>query len=460
MSKLVEKQNMPAEGFGGLKRLGHETPEVVSVPIGKADFPAPFVSGLEYSAPARGTWNIVHVGMLIPGAHEIFVCAQGCLRGVVLTAAEMGTADRFSTIAIRQNNVLEGDLEGQIIGGVEDIIQKLPEKPPAILVYTSCIHHFMGCDLELVYRTLREKFPDIDFTDCYMNPIMRKSGLNPDQTMRRQLYSLLKPRKKNLKSVSLVGNDFAFDHTSELYALPVSAGYTVREITTCKTYEDYQAMAESSICITTFPAAAAAGQMLEEKLGQKHLYLPFSFDYKEITENLQRLCEALGIELMDPAEISRRIDACEQALKEARELIGETPVIIDYTAFPRPLSLARLLLGHGFHVTAVYADSFTGDEKEDFEVLSRENPDLLLYPTVHTCMRVAPRENEEKILAVGQKAAYFAGTDYFVNIVEGGGMYGFDGILKLTELMCRAFREPKDARALIQIKGMGCGCCL
>ena len=45
----------------------------VGIPIGKASFPSPFVSGLEYASPARGTWNIVHTGMLIPEAHEIFV---------------------------------------------------------------------------------------------------------------------------------------------------------------------------------------------------------------------------------------------------------------------------------------------------------------------------------------------------------------------------------------------------
>ena len=38
----------------------------VCVPIGRAGFPAPFPHGLEYSPPCRGTWNIVHTGMLIP----------------------------------------------------------------------------------------------------------------------------------------------------------------------------------------------------------------------------------------------------------------------------------------------------------------------------------------------------------------------------------------------------------
>ena len=47
----------------------------------------PYEYGVEYGSPARGMWNIVHTGMLVPESHQIFVCAQGCLRGVVLTAA-------------------------------------------------------------------------------------------------------------------------------------------------------------------------------------------------------------------------------------------------------------------------------------------------------------------------------------------------------------------------------------
>ena len=68
------------------------------VPIGRASCPAPFPHGLEFSPPCRGTWNIGHTGMLIPEAHQIFICASGCLRGGVLTAAEMGLMGRFSSI--------------------------------------------------------------------------------------------------------------------------------------------------------------------------------------------------------------------------------------------------------------------------------------------------------------------------------------------------------------------------
>ena len=149
--------------------------QLAGIPIRDAAFPEPFPQGLEYASPARGTWNIVHTGMLIPQAHEIFVCAASCLRGVVLTAAELGAQDRFSTVEVREEDLLDGGMEELVIEGVCDILEKLPQKPPAVLVYTSCVHHFAGCDLKLIYDTLLSRYPDIDFADCYMNPILRMS---------------------------------------------------------------------------------------------------------------------------------------------------------------------------------------------------------------------------------------------------------------------------------------------
>jgi len=431
--------------------------DIKGLTIAQAKFPSPFDSGLEYSAPARGPWNIVHLGMLIPGAHQIFVCAQGCLRGVVLTAAEMGAQKRFSTIAIRENNLLAGDMEQLIIEGTANIIAKLPTRPPAILIYTSCIHHFMGCDLTSVYNTLAKRFPDIEFTDCYMDPIMRKRGLNPDQTMRRQLYSLLKPLPLNPRSVHIVGCCFPLDKTAEIYTLLTDNGFTVQEISASRSYEEYEQLAESGWCITLLPAANAAAKELERRLGQKHIYLPFSFNWDQIAANLTLLCHTLGI---NEPDFKEPLAACQKALKEAHSLIGATPIAIDYTSFPNILGLARLLLEQGFNVTKVFADSFSAEDKADFTALQKSNPDLTLYPTVHSIMRVYPRKTELKTLAIGQKAAYFTGTEHFVNIVEGGGKYGFSCVKQLAELMQEAFLKPKNTRELIQIKGMGCNHCL
>ena len=102
----------------------------------------------------------------------------------------------------------------------------------------------------------------------------------------------------------------------------------------------------------------------------------------------------------------------------------------------------------------------TGEERKAFEALQKQYPDLLLFPTVHASMRFLARKEPSGYLAIGQKAAHFMNTNHFVNVVEGGGMLGYQAILSTLELMREAFLEEKDTRNLIQIKGMGCGGCI
>lgn len=441
-------------GENMLTRLGDKF-SAAEVRIADAAFPSPFKTGLEYSSPARGTWNIVHTGMLVPQAHEIFVCAQSCLRGVVLTAAEMNACDRFSTVTVKENNLLDGDMEELIIEGVTDILNRLSYRPRAVLVYSSCIHHFVGCDLALCYNELRRRFPDILFTDCYMNPIMRKSGLTPDQLMRRQLYSLLEKRECD-GGVNVIGNDFSTYDTSELAEIIEKSGRKFREITRTESFDEYLEMACSEINISYIPPARAAGDYLLRKLGTEHIYLPASFNFDKIKTSLKTLSERLCVDY----DVSKKEKSASEAIVRAKKLIGNTPIAIDYTAVSAPLSLARLLSENGFNVVSIYADSFTADERDEFDWLCRNRPNISVIATVRPEMRVLPRKSDDKILAIGQKAAYFTGTEYFVNIVEGAGLYGFDGVRRLADMMCEAFLCRRNAADHIQQKGWGCSCCL
>ena len=435
-----------------LRERDRIVPKAACIPIGEAEFPSPFYPGVEYAAPARGPWNIVHVGMLLPESHQIFVCAQGCLRGVVLTAAEMGASGRFSTIAVRENNVTDGDMEELIINGVRDVLSKLKKKPRAVLVFTSCIHHFTGCDLSYVYRKLRESFPDIDFTDCYMTPILRKTKISPDSKMRMQLYSLLRPCDVTADAVNFIGNITETLKDSEIVKLISSAGLEIRDICSCKSYDEYLKMSESRLNISYNPAAKQAGDELSRRLKRKHLYLPLSYDAEEIESSLNTLSNELQVPPMDLSEYKER---AEKELKKTAELLSGTEIAIDYTATPRPLGLASLLLDNGFNVSSVYADSFTPEEKEVFFRLKEKHGELKIYATTDPKMPFSAGNNAD-ILAIGQKAAYFTGTRHFVNLLEGGGLYGFAGICRLMELMREAYLEEKDTKSIIQVKGWGC----
>ena len=103
-----------------LKRVGdREFPGKTEEFIKEASFPVPFQPGLEFNSPAHGNWNIVHTGMLVPEARQIYVCADNCMRGVVLTAAEMNAADRFSFV------IVEGRSCGALAFAVADEVWML-----------------------------------------------------------------------------------------------------------------------------------------------------------------------------------------------------------------------------------------------------------------------------------------------------------------------------------------------
>lgn len=460
-----------------LKRVGGEiNPEGAVITIGEADFPVPFPLGLEFNSPAHGNWNIVHTGMLMPEAIQIYVCADNCMRGVVLTAAEMNAADRFSFVTVEEENLLNGNLEDVTIEGVTDVLNKLEKKPKAVLLFTVCLHHFLGCDLDRVYEELGTRFPEIVFVRCFMDPIMQKHGLTPDQKLRKAMYDPLITKKPDPLTVTLVGSDFVLDESSDIKRLLRSTGHTLRELPACKTWAEYQQLGSAEIFVSCYPPAKYGAAMLTERLNRTHLYLPGCFDYGEIKEEIRNLIKELqaGWSREDTsntkcADITseeieafcqREITLCEDSINHAKSIIGDTPVVLDYLYHPRPLGLAKLLLEHGFHVTTVYLDSISPEEKPAFDWLKLHHPDLELRATIQTKMRVLPRGTEGKVLAIGQKAAWFSGSRNFVNMVQGGGLWGFDGIRGTMELMTEAFLEEKDPADLIVRKGWGCESCI
>lgn len=427
------------------------------VNIGGASYPCPFSSALEFNAPAHGVWNIVHTGMLIPDSHQIYVCAPNCMRGVVLTAAEMNALDRFSQVIIKEEDVIAGSIEELTISGVCDCLNKLPRLPKAVLVFTVCLHHFIGCDLDWIYKNLNERFPEVTFVRCFMDPIMKKSGITPDQNIRRSLYEPLKEIPIDPKCVSFLGSDFALDEDSDLKLLLRENGFTLRELPSCKSYEDYLKMAQARLFIYSYPSAGYGAEILSKRLSRPCLHLPITFDFGEIAANEALLCKTLGI---PEGNFESRIDCCLAALYELKDLIKDTPVYIDYTFHPRPLGLSRLLLHCGFNVKCVYLDVVSGEEEKDFYYLKENYPDLMLSSTSHPKCRLLHGLFPEGTLALGQKAAFFTGSRHFVNSVEGAGWYGFNGILKLAAAMKDAYLNEKEPEKYIPLKGLGCECYL
>lgn len=435
--------------------------EDACVYIKDAEFNKMFKESLEYMTPARGTFNIAHTGMLIPESHEIFVCASNCLRGVILTAGELHRMNRFSTIEVKQNMLYDGSMEYEIIDGVKDIINKLDYKPRAILLYFSCLHHFMGIDIDMIMQNIKNENEGIDFIDCYMNPTLRKSGITPDENMRMRLYRLLNKQEIMDNVVAFVGNDLKMDEDCELVKILEKNNMDIKEIHRCKNYDMYKSLSKAKYYIVTYNSAKKAGKDMEERLNGKSVYMSNSFDYDEIEKELGEMCDILNIKNFDKEYYENMRKKCDEKLKSLKELIGDRKISVDYTFTNRILSFCKLLLNRGFNVDRIYADSFIEDDKEDFYYIKNKYGNVKIYKTSSPYMQyIDDLEEKENYLAIGQKAAFFTKTNNFVNVIEGGGFFGFRGILKIIELMEDAYKNEKEMLSLISIKGLGCEECI
>ncbi len=444
-------------------RRAASTPRSMPLPtvlLREARWPRPFQEGVEYSPPARGPWTIVHIGMLMPEMHEIYVCAQACLRGVVLSAAEMNVQDRFSTITVTEEHFRDGRLEETIIEGTTHILGRLPKKPRAVQIFSSCVHHFAGADIDWALKVLAERFPGIDFIDAYMTPTFRKSEMPPDNKMRLQLYRALRKPGHPAGGLLLAGTLEPFGEACDFAELARRARIPFYELAGLTRYDDYLEMANAATAVTINPAARQAGEALRERLGMKVLTLPLSYDEAEIDAEIDELSRALGAGY-SVFELERQKAEARNALENARLVLGDRPVAICQSATTRPLGLARRLLNAGIRVTDLFADAFLTADRPDFEILQREAPELRLHPVTTPEMRFAPRETEPGLVAIGQKAAWFTGARFMVNVIEGGAMWGHRGVAQLARRLARAAGHPADVASIIRIKGYGClgACC-
>ena len=237
----------------------------------------------------------------------------------------------------------------------------------------------------------------------------------------------------------------------------LSAGdFTVRQLPTNRTYDEFLAMGESFLNLCYYPSGDYAVRMMNKRLGRDYLYLPSDYDDEAICRNLKELTAQLNMKDIDPTPWMEERD---RALQRALSAVGKMPVTIDYMSTPRPLSLARALRKKGFQVQRVYLDAITPEEEADLRWLQKNAPDMELASTMNVKMRVMPR-GTEPVLAIGPKAAWFGGTSHFVNMIENGGSWGFGSLTFIAEEMIRGVREEKDTRDVVPRKGLGCACCL
>ena len=425
----------------------------------------PYHAGLEYSPPARGTWTIAHTPLLVPESYEVYVCPQSCLRGVSLSAAEFdGLGSRFSLIVVEEADLYRSRLEDLFVEGVSDLLCQKRETegkfPPIVFLFGACIHEFQGTDMNFVFRSLRERFPDVIFAEGSMNCTLRTTALHYEAATNRALYKGLLPGPKDPKAVNVIGNYFALNGRCEVVELLQRNGYTVRDLPNVKTFEEYQSMAEASLNFYTHPFGKAACEDLEKRLGTPFFEVPYCWDFEEIESAETSLLAAAGL---SDTDLSAYRNEADEALRSTAKELSGWEIRLDAAATPRPFGLADLLASYGFRVTTVYADTCAPSEtaaKKAWEAeaaLSGYTAEAL--PLIDFRMRCAPRSeglpSGDSVLALGQKAAFYSATEHFTDLIYQSGLLGYRGITILCEQMKEAAAHARNTKDVLSVKAIG-----
>jgi hypothetical protein len=114
------------------------------------------------------------------------------------------------------------------------------------------------------------------------------------------------------------------------------------------------------------------------------------------------------------------------------------------------LSLTRTLLKHGFSIGLVSVDGVPPFEKEAFSWLQENAPSVEIINPMH---HDAPKNTFPQLrnsISLGVDSAYATGTDHIVDLQEDNDLFGFDGIVRLMEIISKAAVETADIKDKIR----------
>ena len=101
----------------------------------------------------------------------------------------------------------------------------------------------------------------------------------------------------------VLGHNFPLDATSDIKRFLKKCGCELREITTCDTWDKYEKLGEANIFLSIYPTAKYGAQTLAKRLGREHIYMPASFDYEEIKQQMERRLFLIKPEMTIPTMI-------------------------------------------------------------------------------------------------------------------------------------------------------------
>ena len=357
---------------------------------------------LAYNSPGAEGFGVKRAGLAIPESVMLIVSPGCCGRNTSQISTMPQYKDRFFYLQMDETDLITGRHLKSIPRAVCEITDFLEKKPALVMICATCADALLGTDWDRVCRKAEEE-SGVRVRPCYMYALTREGVRPPMVHVRQSLYSLLEARKKNSRAVNLLGFFSPVRQDFELLDYLREAGVkSIRQISECKSFEEFLKMAEANFNIVLNPECRAACDDLAERLKIPYIELRRFYDPERIHRQYSAFAKATGIGIDDEEDFRKT----KEMLLGFMEKFEGTGISIGECANADPFELALTLASGGLCVKEIFA---TVNEESLWYLkhLAKISPGTKVYCNQDPSMISYEGTKNGIRLAIGKDAAYY-----------------------------------------------------
>jgi nitrogenase molybdenum-cofactor synthesis protein NifE len=391
---------------------------------------------LAYNSPGATGFGVKRAGLAIPESVMLLVAPGCCGRNTKLLAEVPGYEDRFFFLLMEESDIVNGSHLEKIPQAIREILEELPKRPSCVMICSTCVDALLGTDWERVCRKAQRE-AGIPVRPAYMYALTREGRKPPMVLVRKSVYSLLEPAKKNSRTVNLLGYFAPLQDDAELYDILGQMGIRrIQEISRCETFEEYKKLAQANFNLVLDAEARTAADDLEQRLKIPYIELPRLYQMDKIHKQYQILGRTLGVEVDD----QKAMESARQTTQQFLDRHGTVTVAIGEMMNAKPFELALALTKQGLRVSEIYCN-ISPEDYVYIRHLADISPDTSVYTNLSPTMLYYDCSEETADLTIGKDAAYYHPDSPNVAWNEDRQPYGFAGVRKLFEQMDAALAQ-------------------
>jgi len=396
---------------------------------------------LAFNSPGAQGFGVKRAGLAVPGSVMLLVAPACCGRNTAALGCEASLAERFFYLMQDDTDIVTGRHLTRIPEAVKEVCDSCEVKPSAVMICITCVDALLGTDMERVCRKASD-FAGVPVVPCYMYALTREGRLPPMASVRRSVYSLLEPKKKNPAAVNILGFFSPLRDDCELYSLLESASVrAVREISRCQTYEEYQMMAEANFNLVLNQEARYAAADLEKRLGIPSIELARLHGTDRIANQYKLLGQAVGA-AFDDSEPRRQAEAAVEAFRAKH---GRRTFAVGEWLNADPFELSLALVRYGFAVSEIFG-TVGGANFVYVKRLAELSPGTKIYSNLSPTMMYYRGRDAACDAVIGRDAMYYHPDRPGVPWNDERQPFGHAGVRALFEALSAALDGKEAAR--------------